>query len=126
MGKIDAIEEEPKILILAEHAPIAELLMEFCSIAGHRAVVSRCDETIEAACARTQPRLVILDFGLIADDRSPSYDALAEHGARLLLFSGCLLHARLRAHAGARGLPFFALPIAPQEFVPVLNAILDH
>lgn len=118
--------EKHDVLVLAEHEQITELLVEFCAAAGHHAVWPRRYEPIEAAYLRTMPQLVILDFELASRLPSAWLNQLAEHGAHLLLFSGCYQNSALRAYARETGVAYFSLPIAWRDFMPILTAAFDE
>ncbi|HEX6534595.1 MAG TPA: hypothetical protein VF041_08355 [Gemmatimonadaceae bacterium] len=113
-----------RILVVAQHGRVAELLAEFCAAAGREALHPLTGETPDAACARVLPRLLILDFELPHTLRDAYRARLEAANARLLLFSGCCRGGDLRTHAASEGLPYFTLPIAWRDFVPVLDAAL--
>lgn len=119
------METGQDILVVAEHDQIGELLVEFCAAAGHHAVQSRFRETPQAAYRRTEPRLMILDYQVAARTSFPWQGCLDERGTRVLLFSAGFHDPELRAFSGERGLPYFTLPIAWRDFVPLVNAALE-
>lgn len=113
-----------RILVVAQHGRIAELLVEFCSAAGREALRPIAGETPEAAGSRVAPELLMLDFDLPPARRAAWRACVRDSSARVLLFGGCCRGRELRAHASSEGLPFFTLPIGWREFVPVLDAAL--
>jgi DNA-binding response OmpR family regulator len=115
---------DERILVVAQHGRVAQLLTEFCAAAGREALCPAAGEPPTAACARVHPRLLILDFELPMALRDACRAWMSGAESRLLLFSGCCRHSDLRSHAEREGLPFFTLPIAWREFVPVLDAAL--
>lgn len=113
-----------RILVVAQHGSIAELLVEFCSATGREALRPIAGETPEAATLRVAPALLMLDFDLPPARRAAWREWLRDSSARVLLFGGCPRRQELRAHAHREGLPFFTLPIGWRDFAPVLDAAL--
>jgi DNA-binding response OmpR family regulator len=112
------------ILIAAEHEQIAELLAEFCSAIGHRAVRWPQSEPLEAAVRRTQPDLVMLDAAVAQHLPASWSDCLRKHEAGALLFSESPAEDRLPELAARAGAPYFTLPIAWGDFQTILSASL--
>lgn len=111
-------------MIAAEHEQIAELLSEFCSAAGHRAVQWLRSEPLDIVVRRTQPDLVMLDAGLARQLPADWPDCLRQHEAGALLFSESPAEQRLPELAARAGAHYITLPIAWSDFQTILSASL--
>jgi DNA-binding NtrC family response regulator len=112
------------ILVIAKEPLIQTLMCSLVDLSGHRTAQPRSDETVAAAIGRVRPDLLLLDCEHDCACEQEAYDAAADVGAEVLLFTPARTNAEVADFARERGLRSMALPIRLHEFSETLQTSL--
>ncbi len=112
------------ILVIAREPLIQTLMCSLVDLSGHKATQPRSDESVTTAIARVRPQLLLLDCEHDCACEQEAYDAAADVGARVLLFTPSRTNDEVAEFAKGRGLRSMALPIRLDEFSETLHTSL--
>lgn len=102
----------PQVLILARETVLAALIGLLLEFEQYEPVFADPDEHYVDAVRRVRAPLVVILDGASDEARSDIFHArVAQTGARVVLFSEPVSAEAVRAAAGARRLPYFAMPV---------------
>jgi hypothetical protein len=112
------------VLVLANDVLGAALLGAMVDATGGHALFPRVGEPAIAAMRRLRPAVALLETGALGADQEATfqdvYHRAAGLGVVLLLFAPGQGDAALAALAKHRGVPTFAMPVAPEPFRQLL------
>lgn len=112
------------ILVIAKEPLIQTLMCSLVDLSGHKATQPLADETVAAAIGRVRPQLLLLDCEHDCACEQEAYDAAADVGAEVLLFTPARTNDEVADFARGRGLRSMALPIRLHEFSQTLQVSL--
>jgi DNA-binding NtrC family response regulator len=112
------------ILVIAKEPLIQTLMCSLVDLSGHHAAQPRSDEGVSGAIRRVRPQLLLLDCEHDSACEQDAYDAAADVGAEVLLFTPARTNAEVADFAKGRGLRSMALPIRLQDFAETLQTSL--
>ncbi len=112
------------VLIVSTDPVIGALLGILVEAERHRPVYDQSDESPQAALSRHRPPLVLVDVEH-RDGFSDEFLAHAEReGAKVVVFGHRYPVGELKQRAGARDIPWLALPTDRATFARTLNQAL--